>query len=135
MAALPFAEYTLLLIWLGIFLLVSVAVVLPNTLPTSWGRLHRQRRELRHRLYGLRQAEKAAEKAKHTHAKLKSRAQQVKPKQLREAEENAADLKTLLGHAKEDVMVAENHVRRILLDEYPPAKHQRLLKKYLPEQD
>jgi hypothetical protein len=36
----------------------------------------------------------------------------------------------MLGHANDKVLVAENHVRRILLDEFPPAVHQQLLKKY-----
>lgn len=134
MPASSVAEYTLLLLGSGIVLVVSVAVLLPNTLPTAWGRLHRQRRELRYRLYRFRQAEKAAERARRAHTKLQSRAQHVRPKQLRAAAENAEDLQTLLRQAKEKVAIAENHVRRILLDEYPPAKQQRLLKKYLPEQ-
>jgi signal transduction histidine kinase len=133
MDSIPFAEFAFLYIGLGIFLVVAIAVVVPNTLPTPRGRLNRQRRELRHCLYERRQAKKTAEKAARDHEKLYSRAQHVQPKQLREAQEHAADMQTLLGHADDQVLVAENHVRRILLDEFPPAIQQQLLRKYLPQ--
>ena len=130
MDSLPFAEFAFLYIGLGIFLIILFGVVLPNIMPTPRGRLNRQRRELKHRLFERQQAGKAAEKAQRDFTKLQSRAQNVQPKQLREAEGLAADTKTLLSHANDKVLVAENHVRRILLDEFPPAVHQQLLQKY-----
>ena len=130
MDSLPFAEFAFLYIGIGIFLVIAIGVVLPNTMPTARGRLNRQRRELRHRRYEHHQAEKAVAKSRREFEKLQSRAQNVQPKQLREAEGHAADMQTMLGHAHDKVLVAENHVRRILLDEFPPAKHQQLLKKY-----
>ena len=133
MDSLPFAEFAFLYIGLGIFLVVAVGVILPNAMPTSRGRLNRQRRELKHCRYERRQAEKTAEKADRNHAKLRRRAQDVQPKRLREAQEHASDMKTMLGHANDRVLVAENHVRKILLDEFPPAIHEQLLKKYFPE--
>ena len=133
MDSIPFAEFAFLYIGLSIFLVIAVGVVLPNTLPTPRGRLNRQRRELKHRIYEHRKAEKTADKATRDHAKLHSRAQDVQPKLLREAEAHAKDMQTMLGHASDQVLVAENHVRRILLDEFPPAIHQQLLKKYFPQ--
>ena len=130
MDSLPFAEFAFLYIGLGIFLIILLGVVLPNIMPTPRGRLNRQRRELKHRLFERQLAEKAADKAQRDFAKLRSRAQNVQPKQLREAEGLASDMKTMLVHTNDKVMVAENHVRRILLDEFPPAVHQQLLKKY-----
>jgi len=130
MDSLPFAEFAFLYIGLGIFLIILLGVVLPNIMPTPRGRLNRQRRELKHRLFERQQAEKAADKAQRDFAKLQSRAQNVQPKQLREAEGLAADMQTMLVHANDKVLVAENHVRRILLDEFPPAVHQQLLEKY-----
>lgn len=130
MESLPFAEFAFLYIGLGIFLIIAVGVVLPNIMPTPRGRLNRQRRELRHRHFEYQQAENTADKAGREFAKLKSRAENVQPKQLREAEGRAADMKIMLGHANDKVLVAQNHVRRILLDEFPPAVHQQLLKKY-----
>ena len=130
MDSLPFAEFAFLYMGLGIFLIILLGVVLPNIMPTPRGRLNRQRRELKHRLFERQLAEKAADKAQRDFAKLQSRAQNVQPKQLREAEDLAADMKTMLVHANDKVLVAENHVRRILLDEFPPAVHQALLEKY-----
>jgi hypothetical protein len=132
MASLHFADFALLIIGLGIFLAVAVGVVLPNIMPTPRGRLNRQRRELKHRLFECQAAEKSAKKSAREHLKLQGKAQRVQPKLLREAEERAADMQTLLGYANDKVLVAENHVRRILLDEFPPAVHQQLLEKYFP---
>ena len=128
-------EYALLLIGLGILLVVSVTVILPNILPTPRGRLNRKRRELRHRNYELQQAEKLAKKTRRSYEKLKNRAQQVKPNQLRRAQLVAEDSKTMLGHARENVVVAENRLRKTVLDEYAPVYHENLLRKYLREQN
>jgi signal transduction histidine kinase len=130
MDSLPFAEFALLYIGLGIFLIIFLGVVLPNTMPTPRGRLNRQRRELKHRLFERQQAEKTVAKAKRDFAKLQGRAKEVQPKLLREAEGHADDMQQMLVHASDKVLVAENHVRRILLDEFPPAVHQQLLEKY-----
>jgi len=130
MDSLPFAEFAFLYIGVGIFLIIALGVVLPNIMPTPRGRLNRQRRELKHRHFERRQAEKTAGKAQREFAKLQGHAKEVQPKLLREAEGHAGDMQTMLGHANDKVLVAENHVRRILLDEFPPAVHQQLLKKY-----
>jgi len=127
-------EYALLLIGLGIFLGISVGVILPNIIPTPRGRLNRQSRELRHRLYELQQAEKLSEKANRAYSKMKQQSDRVQPNKLREAEVMAEDRKTMLGHAKDKVMAAQNHVRNVVLNEYPPVYQESLLKKYLPEQ-
>ena len=128
-------EYVLLLIGLGIFLGISAGVILPNILPTPRGRLNRQSRELRHCLYQLRHAEKLAAKADRTYAKMKQQADRVQPNKLREAEAMTVDRKTMLGHAEDKVMAAQNHVRNVVLNEYPPVYQESLLRKYLPEQN
>ena len=130
MDSIPFSEFTLLYIGLGIFLAIAVGIILPNSIPTPRGRLNRQRRELKHRNFELNIAKKAAKKAGRDYAKLQNRSQDVQPKLLREAAEYAADMQSLLEIANDQVLVAKNHVRRILLDEFPPAIHHQLLKKY-----
>jgi hypothetical protein len=130
MDSVPFAEFALLYLGIGIFLVVAIAVILPNIMPTPRGRLNRQRRELRHSLYERQQAERGSAKAARELVKLQARAQDVQPKLLREAEGRAQDMQIMFGRANDKVLVAENHVRRILLDEFPPATHQQLLKKY-----
>jgi len=128
-------DYVLLIAGLGIFLGISIGVILPNILPTPRGRLNRQSRELRHRLYELQQAERLADKANRTYDKLKQRADRVQPNKLRDAEVMAEDRKTMLGHARDKVMAAQNHVRNVVLNEYPPVYQESLLKKHLPEQN
>jgi len=128
-------ENVLLLVGLGIFLGISVGVILPNILPTPRGRLNRQSRELRHVRYELQHAEKLAEKANRTYAKMKQQSERVKPDMLRKAEVMAEDRKIMLKHAKDKVMAAQNHVRNVVLNEYPPVYQESLLRKYLPEQN
>lgn len=128
-------DYTLLLVGLGIFLAVGLVVVLPNLIPTSRGRLNKQRRELRHRLYQHGQAQRAADKAARKFEAMNARASKVKPRVLRECEATAEDMRRMLVHAKDKVLVAENHVRKIILDEFPPAEHPKLVEKYLSNVD
>ncbi len=128
-------ENILLLIGLGIFLGISIGVILPNILPTPRGRLNRQNRELRHVRYELQQAEKLAEKANRTYAKMRQQSERVKPDMLRNAEVMAEDRKIMLKHAKDKVMAAQNHVRNVVLKEYPQVYQESLLRKYLPEQN
>ena len=54
---------------------------------------------------------------------------------LRKAEVMAEDRKIMLKHAKDKVMAAQNHVRNVVLNEYPPVYQESLLRKYLPEQN
>ena len=128
-------DYTLLLVGLGIFLTVGLAVILPNLVPTSRGRLNKQRRELRHRVYQVSQAQRTADKATKKFESLNARASKVKPRVLRECEATAEDMRRMLVHAKDKVLVAENHVRIIILDEFPPAEQPKLVEKYLSNVD
>ena len=100
---------------------------------SSWRRLQRQRAILRSAQRELARAQKTASKAEQAFAKLKSKSDRIKPRRLSEAEETLQDLTTLLKRATERVKVAENHVRNVILQEYPPIKQDRLLKKCLPD--
>ena len=131
----PFADFRLLMVGIAILLAVALTVLLPNLMPNSRGRLNRQRRELRHRHYQTRQAQEVLERASRKLARLSARANDVKPVQLQLAKDRVEDLTTMLGHARDKVLVAENHVRRILLDEYPPAKQQQMLDRFVSVSD
>ena len=128
-------DYTLLLVGLGIFLAVGLVVILPNLVPTSRGRLNKQRRELRHRLYQHVQAQRAADRAAKKFEAMNARAAKVKPRILRECEATAEDMRRMLVHAKDKVLVAENHVRKIILEEFPPVEQPKLVEKYLSNCD
>lgn len=66
-------------------------------------------------------------------ARLEQRAERVRPRALREAVEALADAKALEKIAADRVAIAENHVRRVIFEEFPPARHERLAARYLPE--
>lgn len=128
-------NYTLLLIGLGIFTSVAIVVVLPHLLPGAMGLLYRQRRELRFRQYEYARALSDAEKARRKFESLNGRSQHVRPALLHEARETALDCRTMAGHAKDKVMVAENHLRKTIMEQYPPAVQPRMIEKYLPARE
>lgn len=79
-----------------------------------------------------RKAERRVVKAERRKARLERRAHGVKPRALREAVEALADARALAKIAGDCVAIAENHVRRVIVEEFPPARHERLRRKYLP---
>ena len=63
---------------------------------------------------------------------LEARAGSVQPRRLREAAEAVQDAEALLKIARDQVLIAENHVRKIIVEEFPPKRHDRMRSKYLP---
>ena len=100
---------------------------------TSWGQL----RQNLHFLAKARKIEakamKAVEKAEGIARKLDENAEQTKPRLLQEAKDSLQDARALAKIASDKLMVAENNVRRIILDEYAPVRQEALRKKYLPD--
>jgi len=81
----------------------------------------------------LRKSVRAAKKAGKKFEKLLARADRVKPRVLQEAKESVEDGRALAKILNDKVIVAETHVRRIIYDEFPPEKHERMRAKYLPQ--
>jgi hypothetical protein len=46
--------------------------------------------------------------------------------------EAVQDAEALLKIADDQVLIAENHVRKIIVEEFPPQRHDRMRSKYLP---
>lgn len=63
------------------------------------------------------------------------RAARVKPRVLQEAKEAVEDARAMTGILNDKLMVAENNVRRVILDEFPPVRHERMRDKYLPQDE
>ena len=57
----------------------------------------------------------------------------VKPSALQECKEALQDARALQKIAEDQLMIAENHVRRVIHEEFPPNRQERLRAKYLPE--
>jgi len=64
--------------------------------------------------------------------RLQGRAEHVQPRRLQEAAETLQDAEALAGIAGDQVLIAENHVRKIIVEEYPPKRHEALRARYLP---
>jgi hypothetical protein len=50
---------------------------------------------------------------------------------LQEAAEAIQDAEALLKIAADQVLIAENHVRKIIVEEFPPKRHERMRNRYL----
>ena len=64
-------------------------------------------------------------------SELLKKAAAVKPRVLQEAKEALEDARTLQKIADDKAQVATNHVRRVIFDEFPPARHDQLRSRYL----
>lgn len=95
------------------------------------GRLQATVRALRDRERQASVAHKAAEKASVALERLRRDVGSVKPRRLQEASEALEDARALARIAADQVLVARNHVRKIILEEYPPRRHDRMRQRYL----
>lgn len=109
--------------------LVSVRIVGS----TARGQLRRVRKTLAAERATLQRANAVVAKADRQARKLQQHADKAKPRHVQEAKEALEDAKALAKIANDKVLIAENHVRRVILEEFPPSKHRRLREKYLPE--
>lgn len=96
------------------------------------GQLRRVRKRLAAERRKHRKAETRVVKAERRKARLERRAERVKPRTLREADEALADARALAKIAGDRVAIAENHVRRVIFEEFPPTRHEQLRSRYLP---
>jgi hypothetical protein len=65
--------------------------------------------------------------------RLMKKAGKVKPRLLQEARDELEDAQALERIMKDKAQVTRNLVRRAIFEEFPPAKHERLRAKHLPE--
>ena len=84
-------------------------------------------------LRGCTRAEKDRQRAEQRLRRMASRADRIRPSALQEARENLEDAGALLKIARDRLMVAENQVRRVIFEEFPPARHESLRARYLPQ--
>lgn len=67
--------------------------------------------------------------------KLYAKEASTKPRVLQEGIDALADAKALLKIAEDQAMISANHVRKIILEEFPPKRHAKLRARYLPESE
>jgi hypothetical protein len=96
------------------------------------GELRHALSELRARVAESRRAEIGATRAEANLDRLLQKREHARPSHLLEVKEALQDARALQKIAEDRRLVAENHVRRIILEEFPPVRHERLRAKYLP---
>lgn len=111
---------------------VLMFVVWRAWLDSPRGRLRVARRRLRAKRLEAQRQRKALQSLSSRLDHLESKASSVKPRLLREAAEAVQDAESLLKIAHDQVLIAENHVRKIIVEEFPPQRHDRMRSKYLP---
>jgi len=121
-------------LWLGLAsLIVAIAVLLPQLLQrTSRGQLKVAVAALKQVRKDYRKSVRALKKAEKKAHKLMARADRIKPRVLQEAREAVEDGKALARIFSDKLMVARNSVRLVIHEEFPPARHERMSKRYLP---
>ena len=67
--------------------------------------------------------------------KLDANAGKVKPRLLQEAKDALQDARALEKIAGDKVLIAANHVRRVIHEEFPPSRQQKLRARYLPGEE
>ena len=96
-----------------------------------WGALRR----LRQTKLEARRQRLALENATGALARLQARSESTKPRRVQEATEAVQDAEALLKIAADQVLIARNHVRRIIVEEFPPKRHDAMRYKYLGKED
>lgn len=99
------------------------------------GQLQRAVRLLNKRRFAVQGAQRAADKAASRLGTLRSKADSVKPRHGQEASGAFEDARAMLKIAQDQEMIAANHVRKIILEEFPPKHHARLRARHLPESE
>lgn len=88
--------------------------------------LRRGLRELRNRRQERTALARRARRAKRRLQRMQGKTQSVRPVRLAAARDDLSDAESLVKIAHDQVLVAENHVRRIIVEQFPPDKQEKL---------
>lgn len=101
------------------------------------GRLRNNVRELRQQYGELVRAANRVDRAERRLEKLERRAESVKPRRMQAAHGALEDARALQRIVEDKVMIAENRVRKLIVEEYSPKRQGMLRDRYLrrPERD
>jgi len=95
------------------------------------GRLQATVKQLRSREQDARAARRAVDKAVAGLDRLRAKADSAKPRHVQEASEALEDARALQKIADDQVLIARNHVRKLILEEYAPKRHEAMRTRYL----
>ena len=117
----------------ALLLVIGVIIIAVLYRRSATGQLSRTAKCVREARNKLSTAQKAVAAAEKRVSRLQKKAASVKPRVLQEAKEALQDAKALQKIAGDQVLVANNHLRRVIFEEYPPVRHDELRQKYLPD--
>lgn len=117
----------------GALVALAILVLLARMLRGSGrGQLRRALADLTEQRSQLKKSVAAARKAENTLDRLLQRQASVKPRHIEEAKGALQDARALEKIASDKVLIAQNQVRRVIHEEFPPDRQDRLRQKYLP---
>lgn len=121
--------------WLAIVPAFLVIVVVSRSLyrRSARGQLARALKQNRMAQKELLAARERATRALSKIEKLSGRSATVKPRVLEEAKGALEDCRALEKILDDKCQVTTNHLRRVIFEEFPPARHDLLREKYLPQ--
>jgi len=114
-------------------LIIVVLIVIQLIKRSAGGQLRQTMRALTKARQDEAKAMKAVEKAEHIARRLHDNVDRAKPRHVQEAKEALQDARTLAKIANDQILIAENHVRRVIVEEFSPVKHEAMRQKYLPD--
>lgn len=95
------------------------------------GRLRATVRQLRRREAAASKACRAVDKAAAKLDRLQANSAAEKPRHVQEATGSLQDARALQKITHDQVLVARNHVRKLILEEYPPKRHEAMRDRFL----
>jgi hypothetical protein len=99
---------------------------------SAYGQLRRVRGNLKRAMRAHRTASNRTRKCEKRLRRLGANVASTKPRTVTEAKEAHEDALALEKIARDKVMIAMNHVRRVITEEFPPVAQERLRRKCLP---
>lgn len=117
----------------GCAAIVVYAVVARLVDQSGSGQLRQALKEHRAAITQLRKARRQVRRAERRVATLGKKAKQTKPRVLAEAKDALQDAQALQKISDDRSQVTANHVRRVIYEEFPPLRHEKLRRRYLPE--
>jgi len=121
--------------WAALLLSILVTALVMRAIfkRSARGQLNHALRNVRESNKALHVATKDAQKANARLEKLSGKSDKVKPRILQEARDTLEDCRALVKILDDKNQVTTNHLRRVIYEEYPPSRHEKLRRQYLPQ--
>ena len=114
---------------IGVALLLFVAWRI--WLQSPRGQLSEAKSRLKTREREADRARRVLEKSASVLVSMEARADSVRPSRLQDAREAVEDARALAKIAHDQLLIAENLLRKVIIEEFPPRRHESMRRRYL----